>query len=135
MTKPSIFADVALENDAPDHVIWIKDLNVNKMVAKWRAIRQKQNASYKFLRKNCSTIVAEVLQVATPWYKTPHHQVWTPCDVRDYAFPLGKSMLWSDFIDELESNLVGGKEQLALLKGVKRRSAHRGTSGGAAKFA
>ncbi|WP_426960123.1 DUF4105 domain-containing protein [Muricoccus radiodurans] len=135
VSKPSLFADVALENYAPDHVIRIKNLNVNKMVAKWRSIRMKQNASYKFLRKNCSTIVAEVLQVATPWYKTSHHQIWTPCDVRDYAMRVGKPMLWSDFIDELVANRYGTKEQLALLRGVKRRSAARGTSGGLAKFA
>ena len=135
MSKPSIFADVALEGYAPDHVIRINGLAVTKMVAKWRSIRGKANASYKFLRKNCSTIVAEVLQTVSPWYKTPHHQVWTPCDVRDFALKLGQPMLWSDFIDELERNLFGTKEQLALLRGVKRRSAARGTSGGLAKFA
>ena len=135
MSKPSIFADVALEGYAPDHVLRIKNLDVQKMVAKWRSIRSKPNASYKFLRKNCSTIVAEVLQAVSPWYKTPRHQVWTPCDVRDFAMNLGKPMLWSDFIDELEQNLFGTKEQLALLRGVKRRSAARGTSGGVAKFA
>lgn len=135
MSKPSIFADVALEGYAPDHIIRIKNLDVRKMIAKWRSIRSKQNASYKFLRKNCSTIVAEVLQTVTPWYKTPHHQIWTPCDIRDYAMKLGDTMLWSDYIDDLEANLFGTKEQLALLRGVKRRSAARGSSGGAAKFA
>ena len=35
-SKPSLYADVALEGYAPDHVIRIKNLNVQKMVAKWR---------------------------------------------------------------------------------------------------
>ncbi len=134
-SKPSLFADVALEGYAPDHVIRMDGLNVRKMVAKWRSIRGKTNASYKFLRKNCSTIVAEVLQTVSPWYNTPHHQIWTPCDVRDFALKMGHTMLWSDYIDELENNLFGSKEQLNLLRGVKRRSAARGTSGGVAKFA
>lgn len=134
MSKPSLFADVALEGYAPDHVIRINNLDVRKMVACWRSIRSKPNASYKFLRKNCSTIVAQVLQAVSPFYKTPHHQIWTPCDVRDFALNLGRPMLWSDFIDELEGKLWGSKEQLALLRRVKRRSAARGTSGGVAKF-
>ncbi|MEH3106194.1 MAG: hypothetical protein PGN09_02590 [Sphingomonas fennica] len=133
-SKPSIFADVALERYAPDHVIRIKGLNENKMRAKWQSIRSKKGASYKFLRKNCSSVVASVMQAATPWYATDHHQIWTPCDVRDYALKHGKTMLWSDFIDEIEASGSGSAEQLALLKGVKRRSAHRGTSGGDAKF-
>lgn len=134
MSKPSLFADVALEGYAPDHVIRINNLDVRKMVACWRSIRSTPNASYKFLRKNCSTIVAQVLQAVSPFYKTPHHQIWTPCDVRDFALNLGRPMLWSDFIDELEGKLWGSKEQLALLRRVKRRSAARGTSGGVAKF-
>jgi hypothetical protein len=134
-SKPSIFADVALEGYAPDHVIRINNLDVRKMIAKWHSIRSKKDASYIFLRKNCSSIVANVLQAASPLHKTSYHHVWTPCDVRDFALRMGKSMLWSDFIDELETKVFGSKEQLALLKGVKRRSAARGTSGGLAKFA
>jgi hypothetical protein len=131
--KPSIFADVALEGYAPDHVVRVTGLNVGKMKAKWKSIRLKQDAHYKFLRKNCSTIVARVLSAATPWYKTPQQTVWTPTDIRDFARKLGTTMLWSDFIDELEGAGYCMAEQLAVLRGVKRRSASRGTSGGLAK--
>lgn len=134
-SKPTIFADLALEGYAPDHIIRINGLSISKMRAEWRSIRGKQNASYKFLRKNCSTIVARVLSAATPWYKTPHHILWTPCDIRDFAFKLGTVMTWSDFIDELQQNGFGTAAQLNLARGLKRRSAARGTSGVAAKFA
>lgn len=132
--KPSVFADVALEGYAPDHVIRITGLTVNTMKAKWRAIRNS-NKDYKFLRNNCSTAVAHVLQSAVPWYKNHHHRIWTPCDIRDYAAKLGTTMLWADFIDELEQAKVATTEQLDLLRRVKRRSAARGTSGGTAKYA
>jgi hypothetical protein len=131
--KPSIYADVALEGYAPDHVIRVEGLNVIKMKAKWQSIRNK-NKSYKFLRNNCSTAVAQVLQSSTPWYLTDHHLIWTPCDVRNYAFKLGETMLWSDFIDQLTRWGVATTEQLDLLRGVKRRSRARGTSGGEARF-
>jgi hypothetical protein len=130
MSKPSIFADVALETYAPDHVVRITTLDVLKMTAKWRHIRSKDGAHYKFLRKNCSTIVAHVMQAGSPWYNNDHYMIWTPTNVRDYALKLGTSMLWSDFIDELENKLFGTKEQLALLRKAKRRSGSRGTSGG-----
>jgi hypothetical protein len=133
--KPSIYADVALEGYAPDHVVRINGLDVHKMVAKWRAKRSKANAHYKFLRKNCSTLVAHVLQAGSKWYNNDHYMIWTPTNVRDYALKLGAPMLWSAFIDELEQALFGTPEQLDLLRKAKRRSASRGTSGGPAKFA
>jgi hypothetical protein len=132
--KPSIYADVALEGYAPDHVIRINGLNLNKMKAKWRSIRNK-NKDYKFLRNNCSTAVAHVLQEVSVWYKTDHHLVWTPCDVRDYALKIGTAMLWGDFIDELEAAGVATTEQLDLLRRVQRRRQSRGTSGGTGRFA
>jgi hypothetical protein len=132
--KPSIFADVALEGYAPDHVIRITGLSVSKMKAKWQSIRLKANAHYKFLRKNCSTIVARVLSAATPWYKTPTHVIWSPTDIRDFGMKLGTTMLWSDFIDELAGTGYCMNQQLDLLRGVKRRCGSRGTSGGLAKF-
>jgi hypothetical protein len=131
--KPTVYADVALENYAPDHIFRINKLSVTKMKAKWASIR-KNKKSYKFLRYNCSTAVAHVLQEATPWYKTDHHMVWTPCDVRDYCAKIGKTMLWADYIDELENSKVATTEQLDLLRRVNRRSAARGTSGGTARF-
>lgn len=132
--KPSIFADVALEGYAPDHVIRIGGAKVNKMLAKWHSIRMA-NKDYKFLRNNCSTAVAHVLQAGLPFYKNHHHLIWTPCDIRDYALKVGTAMLWADFIDELEQNNVATAEQLNLLRGVKRRRASRGTSGGEGRFA
>jgi hypothetical protein len=132
-SKPSIFADVALETYAPDHVVRVKKLDVHKMVAKWRTIRSKNNAHYKLLRKNCSTVVAHVMQAGSPWYKNDHYMSWTPTNVRDYALKIGQPMLWSDFIDELEDKMFATKDQLELLRKVKRRSAARGTSGGLAK--
>ena len=44
-------------------------------------------------------------------------------------------MLWSDFIDDRETNLFGTTAQLALLRGVKRRSDARWDVRGLAKFA
>src|SRR5262245_53955842 len=81
--KPSIFADIALEGYAPDHVVRVDKLKVNKMVAKWRTIRSKPNAHYKLLRKNCSTIVAHVMHAGSPWYNNDHYMMWTPTNVRD----------------------------------------------------
>lgn len=133
-TKPSLFADVALETYAPDHVIRIKGLNILKMGSKWQSIRNKQDANYRFLRKNCSTIVARVLGAAVPWHSRPHHLVWTPCDVRDFAFKYGEAITWDAFLTEMEKQLVASKEQVAFLRQVKRRSAARGTSGAEAKF-
>jgi hypothetical protein len=103
------------------------------MKAKWQSVRLKANAHYKFLRKNCSTIVARVLSAATPWYKTPKHVIWAPTDIRDFAMNLGTAMLWSDFINELSRAGYCMDQQLNVLRGVKRRCGSRGTSGGVAK--
>src|SRR5262249_26813858 len=116
MSKPSIFADVALEGYAPDHVIRINNLDVHKMTAKWRSIRNKNNAHYKFLRKNCSTVVAHVMQAGTQWYNNDHYMNWTPTNIRDYAMKLGTTMTWAAFIAELKNNLFGTKDQLDLLE-------------------
>lgn len=134
MSKPSIFADIALEGYAPDHVIRVTGLSVHKMVAKWRTLRGKTNAHYKFLRKNCSTAVARVLAAATPWYQTSHNLIWTPTDVRDFALKLGAPLLWTAFVQELEDYGYCLPEQLELLRQAKRRSASRGTCGAPAKF-
>jgi hypothetical protein len=119
---------------APDHIIRVdnKSIDTNAMLAKWSEIRNKENAHYRYLRKNCSTIVARVMRTGTKsgsgWYR--HSTIWTPLKVKRFALDIGgKELDWLSFTEEI-STFVSGPEA-ACLRMLKRRSSSHGFSGGA----
>jgi hypothetical protein len=71
----------------PDHMIPLGALDQLKMQAAWNAIRDKPEAHYRLVRKNCSTIAARVIRagmgtkqlVLSPLLT--HKAWWTPYDV------------------------------------------------------
>jgi len=71
----------------PDHMIPLGNLDQPKMQAAWNAIRDKPDAHYRLLRKNCSTVAARVIRAGmgtkqlalTPFLA--HKAWWTPYDV------------------------------------------------------
>jgi len=119
---------------APDHVIKIdnKSIDTQAMLSKWAEIRGKENAHYRYLRKNCSTIVARVLRVGTKsgsgWHR--HSTIWTPLKVKRFALDIGgKELDWISFVEEISPHVSG--PEAACLRMLKRRSSAHGFSGGA----
>src|ERR1700722_1471278 len=99
--------DVIAEKYLPDHIIRLPSTpdQVREMQGKWNSIRTKENAHYRFLFKNCSTIVARVLRAggysANLW--RDHSMLWTPNKIKEFALGAGgKLMKWSEFWAELE---------------------------------
>jgi hypothetical protein len=76
--------------DGASHVRYdIEALNVTGMKAMWDSIRDKPQAHYRLLPKNCSTVVARVLkagganELISTWKAIAygHNVYWTPKDV------------------------------------------------------
>jgi hypothetical protein len=109
--NPTIIDDIGSEGYLPDHVIFMNssDDSEANMKAEWRTVFNKPGgASYKNLRKNCSTIVSRVLHAggfhAKKW-AVDCNFVWTPADVRKLAEGAGGGrMTWAQFLDVLQSN-------------------------------
>lgn len=81
----------------PDHMIPMGGLDMLKMQAAWNAIRDKPDAHYRLMRKNCATVAARIIragmartQVALSPLLT-HKTWWTPHDVLLLAQALPKS--------------------------------------------
>jgi hypothetical protein len=81
----------------PDHMIPLGALDQLKMQAAWNAIRDKPDAHYRLVRKNCSTIAARIIRAgmgATQQAFSPlltHKAWWTPHDVLLLAQSRAKS--------------------------------------------
>ncbi|WP_444888827.1 hypothetical protein [Microbulbifer sp. JMSA008] len=116
------------EGYAPDHVIRIpkNKLDTLSMLAKWQEIRNKPGASYKFVKKNCSTIASRVLKAGSNKGGSSRHKpVWTPLCVKRLAYAMGGvDMNWVEFVMELKGSISA--ESLEQLKTVKRRSSRHG---------
>lgn len=117
------------EGYAPDHVIRIEksQLDTMSMMSKWHEIRNKHGASYKFFKKNCSTIASRVLKAGSSSGSVlkRHHAIWTPLEVKRLAYAMGgKDMNWVEFVMELKGSISA--ESLEQLKTVKRRSSRHG---------
>jgi hypothetical protein len=105
-----LVTDILSEGYLPDHIIEINTTPNQELVMKaaWIAIRDKPNAHYKMLRKNCSTIVARVLRAggysagtyAGLWYD--HCLVWMPHNVKDFALAAGGVLAsWANLKQQL----------------------------------
>ena len=104
--------DIRLEGYLPDHVICLESDTDReaRMVAAYKEIYQKRGASYKYLRKNCSTIVSRVLHAggyyAKKWAMNCNF-VWTPADIRKLAIGAGGSfMQWDDVLAVLANSRI-----------------------------
>ena len=81
----------------PDHMIAMGGLNTLDMQAAWNAIRDKPDAHYRLMRKNCSTVAARIIRAGmkrTQLALSPlltHKTWWTPHDVLLLAQSLPKS--------------------------------------------
>jgi hypothetical protein len=82
--KASPTSDILL----PTRWVALKGLDIDAMKAAWEQIRNKQNAHWKLLSKNCATVAARVLKAgggddhAT---SSKNQLVWWPTDVIRYA--------------------------------------------------
>ncbi|MDR6289070.1 hypothetical protein E9232_001585 [Inquilinus ginsengisoli] len=71
----------------PDHMVPMGGLDILRMQAAWNAIRDKPDAHYRLMRKNCATIAARVIRagMATKQHVLSplltHKAWWTPHDV------------------------------------------------------
>jgi hypothetical protein len=98
MKESCTFAnDCDSEGGIPENVIELSRLNVQHMMQLWTEIRDKPNAHYRLLRKNCSTIVARILRAGmssmTGWQQakvqySAHCLYWTPADIVKFASEL-----------------------------------------------
>jgi hypothetical protein len=86
--------DCRTEDGAPEWVLPVPRLSTHSMMLKWIEIRDKPNAHYRILRKNCSTVVGRILREGmaslSTWQKAKvsyfaHNIYWTPDDVRVFA--------------------------------------------------
>jgi len=83
---PGVYKDVAAEGSEPHVVYELYGLNVAAMRECWHKTRDKPDASYQLIRKNCSGIVARVLNaggankklnmLTRMWFS--HRAIWTP---------------------------------------------------------
>ncbi len=134
--KTNFCLDVMAERYLPDHIIRLPSDpgKVTKMQAAWNEIRGKDDAHYRFLYKNCSTIVARVLRAggfsASLW--SDHSLVWTPNKVKKFADGAGGTRLtWAALLAELKG--VGVTE--TDLGGIRQARDRRFcTSGAPCKF-
>lgn len=75
----------------PDKWVIVDNLNTAAMLAAWAALRNKPNANWKLLDKNCATTVARILKAGgSDAYatKAKNQLVWWPSDLIKY----GRSM-------------------------------------------
>jgi hypothetical protein len=75
----------------PDKWVVVDNLNTAAMLAAWAALRNKPNANWKLLDKNCATTVARILKAGgSDAYatKAKNQLVWWPSDLIKY----GRSM-------------------------------------------
>lgn len=101
----SFLNDVDCEGYLPDHVIKLNSSSEQeaRMRAEWQTVFMKKGgASYKNLRKNCSTIVSRVLHAggfyAQKW-AVDNNWVWSPADIRALADGAGGThMTWTAFL-------------------------------------
>ena len=75
----------------PEHIIQLPNLNHTAMMRKARA-RVNVSRDYRFLRRNCSTVVASILRAGLSYrqaallYAMSHKVVWTPTELLAFAW-------------------------------------------------
>ena len=82
---PDLARDQELEGTTPT-IIHLDNLDEDAIKKWWNKFRQKNK--WKTLSQNCSTTVARALDAGGGRRRAPfapHHFVWTPADVEDYA--------------------------------------------------
>ena len=74
----------------PEHIIHLPNLNHAAMMRKARR-RVDVSRDYRFLRRNCSTVVASILRAGLSFrqsallYAMSHKAVWTPTELLWFA--------------------------------------------------
>jgi hypothetical protein len=128
------FADLKAEGYAPDHIIRVSALRADVMKSTWQQKRTKDNAHYKFLAKNCSTLVATVLKSGGKRGSSlaRNQLVWTPLKVRDLAIDMGGvTMTWLSLLDEfVEQGYMNRADREVLTHLYKRDAKHGKNSTG-----
>ena len=135
--KMSVSDDFAAEGYAPDHIIKIAGLDTRAMMGKWQDTKNKPNSSYKFYRKNCSTIVGRVLsEGSSKGGLSRVNLIWTPLKVKRLALAMGgTTKTWHEFLKELVvSGYLSAGDGKALDTLGKRDERH-GSSGAKCYFA
>lgn len=109
---PSFLADIDAEHYLPDHIIRLDSTAEQELAmrAAWQEIHSKQGASFKMLKKNCSTIASRVLHAgrfyARKWALDCNF-VWTPADIRKLAVAAGGTLMqWDDFLAVLAESQI-----------------------------
>ncbi len=138
--KLEFFADLKEEGYAPDHIIRIDGLRLDAMTAKWNERRNKQNAHYRFLKKNCSTVVSAVLKAGGLRGSTMarNNLVWTPLKVRDLAMDMGgRTISWDALLGEfVRDGYMNNADRVVLTNLFRRDEKHgKNSSGNQAYYA
>ncbi len=140
----NLWRDLLEEKYSPDHVIHIPSNSAQEkaMLEKWEALRTKEDASYRLLYKNCSRIVARILEAGYKddapkgWWKRHFKKIFTPLDVKRMSLDLhgAETLTWVDFVDQLAKAGAIGTSSATELKAYRRRSSARGSTQAPARF-
>ncbi|RVT92035.1 hypothetical protein EOD42_20080 [Rhodovarius crocodyli] len=126
----SISTDLMFEKYAPDHIIRITGMDVMAMMSKWNEVRSKENAHYRYTRKNCSTIASRVLKAGSAQGGLKrHHIIWTPLMVKRLALEMGgTTMLWTDLLQECRQRGHLSPGDVLVLQNLHKRDERSGSS-------
>lgn len=100
VAEPATFDEDIDNEDGDPHVKYrLFDLHVGNMKAAWDGIRDKAEAHYKLLGKNCSTIVARIMRAGgaedhlgtLTGLSVAHNLYWTPKNVAEFCDALVKA--------------------------------------------
>lgn len=124
VAKHNLCLDIIKEGYLPDHIIRldVTEGQIRNMQAKWNEIRHKEGANYRFVVKNCSTIVARVLRAgnltvggATGWWRN-HSMIWTPNKIKEMADGAGGNrMTWAALWAELQRSGIDITSDLGMV--------------------
>jgi hypothetical protein len=109
------------------------DLTFDDKVLLRRIGRTNAGPSYRYKLKNCSTMVANLLNRTTRsrrvWPHLRRHIVWTPLRIKRFALAMGaERMTWGDFVNKEAGRNLSDEAKEMLLK-VKKRQAGIGSTG------
>jgi hypothetical protein len=125
--KVSISADLQAEGYAPDHIIDLSRMATGAMLGVWNEIRTSTKY-YRYLRRNCSTVVSQVLKAGSKLgsFSERNNLIWTPVKVKDLALSMGgQKVTWESFLQTLRQDKYLTRSDVVVLSQLlKRDEAH-----------
>lgn len=109
-----------------------KDASDERIAVLRRIGRPDSGPSFRRFRKNCSTMVANVLTATiksseAQWFRR-YQLIWTPLHVKRFAIALGGLVMsWADFVQQEAANSLSKKKVAQLLR-VRKREFRMGST-------